>query len=295
MTADDLDGFKTFESRDRFMKAYDATLGYWPPHELVDIDTEFGATRVTVSGPKSAQAMILLAGMTSAGAVSWFDSIAELSRSYRVFAIDTIGLAGRSVARRAPQSRDDYAAWLDEVITTLDLPPVVLVGHGHGGWISAYFACLHLELVRSLVLLDPADALVPVGKAKLLPAIIPLLFPTRENVRRILLGSNQRTAPRDLWAESVFLGMRYFRSAKRVLAKPLSDDELRSLTCPTLLLVGENSPYPAKKVVDRGKRLLPDVTAEIVPGSAHCLMSEDAEFVDRRIEIFLNSQIGTTQ
>ena len=214
MSSEKLSGFKSLERQNQFIKVYDAILEDWPPHEVRDIATHFGSTRVTVSGPKGAPALVLIAGISSAGAVSWFENIAELTREYRVFALDTIGLAGRSIVSNPPQNKDDYAEWLDEVVSILDLPPVVLVGHGHGGWIAAYFATRHPERVRSLVLLDPADALVQVSKTKLLKAIIPLLFPTKSNLRPILLGSHQSTQISELWVESVFLGMRYFRPAE---------------------------------------------------------------------------------
>lgn len=72
------------------------------------------------------------------------------------------------------------------------------------------------------------------------------------------------------------------------MANVLSDDELKKLTCPILLLIGDNSPYPAEKVVSRAKRVLPDVTAEIVSHASHTLMVEDAELINQRIQIFLN-------
>jgi pimeloyl-ACP methyl ester carboxylesterase len=282
-------GFKSPDSARNFITVYDEMLKEWPPHETAQVSTRFGMTHVAISGPLGATPLVLLGGMNAAGAISWFENIGLLSRNNRVYAVDTIGLAGRSIVSDPPQNEDDYSEWLEEVIGSFNISQVGIVGHGHGGWIAACYAIHHPERVTALVLLDPADAFVSVQKSAILKAIIPLFFPTKDNLRQILLGSYEGNRISELWVESVLIGMRQFRPAKRVMATVLSDNQLKKLTCSTLLLIGEHSPYPAHKVVSRAKRLLANVAAEVVPQAGHMLMIEKASVVNQRIESFLKA------
>ncbi len=97
--------FRTPEDEAKYMAAYDAVLALWPvPYESFDVPTRFGKTHVIASGPKEAQPLVLLHA-TSASATMWFSNIADLSRNYRTYALDTIGEPGKSVVSNQPQKR----------------------------------------------------------------------------------------------------------------------------------------------------------------------------------------------
>src|SRR5947209_7960122 len=99
-----------------FSTAYDAVLAKWPvPVEPVEVGSAYGTTHVNVCGPPDATPLVLL---HSGGATStvWFDNVGDLARDHRVYAVDQINDAGRSVPGGRPvRSRDDLMAWLDAV------------------------------------------------------------------------------------------------------------------------------------------------------------------------------------
>jgi hypothetical protein len=97
--------FRTPASQAKYMASYDAVLALWPvPYESFDVPTRFGKTHVIASGPKEAQPLVLLHA-TSASATMWFPNIADLSREFRVYALDIIGDAGKSVVSHLPQNK----------------------------------------------------------------------------------------------------------------------------------------------------------------------------------------------
>jgi len=63
-----------------------------------------GPTHVIASGPKDAPPLVLLHAAT-ASATQWFPNVKNLSRNYRVYAIDTLGDAGMSKITKAPQNK----------------------------------------------------------------------------------------------------------------------------------------------------------------------------------------------
>ena len=99
--------FTTSEGREKYMLAYENMFTLWPvPHESMDVDTQYGSTHINVSGPSDGRPLILLhgAGLSS---TTWYRNIADLSAKFRVFAIDTIGDAGKSVAKTLMEAREE--------------------------------------------------------------------------------------------------------------------------------------------------------------------------------------------
>jgi pimeloyl-ACP methyl ester carboxylesterase len=68
----------------------------------------------------------------------------------------------------------------------------------------------------------------------------------------------------------------------------IGDAAWRSLTSPTLFLVGENEKiYSAQEAVERLRRVAPQVQAEIIPGAGNDLTIVQAETVNQKIMDFL--------
>ena len=89
------------------------------------------------------------------------------------------------------------------------------------------------------------------------------------------------------------LGIRHFRmppETLRIGATPLSDDELRALRIPVLLLIGENEViYDAAAAMARACRLIPNFEGELVPDSRHDMCSSQSRIVNARVLDFFNS------
>jgi pimeloyl-ACP methyl ester carboxylesterase len=84
----------------------------------------------------------------------WIYQIPDFARDHRVIAVDNRG-HGRSGGRtglRPQVFASDLAALLDALATG----PVVALGHSLGGSIATALAVEHPELVRGLVIIDPA-------------------------------------------------------------------------------------------------------------------------------------------
>jgi pimeloyl-ACP methyl ester carboxylesterase len=125
---DNLSIFKTSAGEIRYLEAYNATLAQWPvTYESLFIPTRFGPAHVIASGQKDASPLVLLHAAT-ASATQWFPNVKNLSRNFRVYAIDTLGDAGVSKVTRAPQNKSDYALWLSDVFDGLGFQKADLIG-----------------------------------------------------------------------------------------------------------------------------------------------------------------------
>ena len=61
----------------------------------------------------------------------WFANMADLSRQNRLYAVDTIGTAGKSTAVRPLDSRADLGNWLIDVLDGLGIAQARILGHSH--------------------------------------------------------------------------------------------------------------------------------------------------------------------
>ena len=287
--------FKTPEGEAAFLAAYEAAMRLWPvPYEEMDIPTPFGMTHVVVSGPKDAPPLVLLHGYM-ATLTMWSLNIADFSKDYRVYAIDTMGQPSKSIPSEPIRNEGDYAVWLTATLDGLQLDGIFLVGMSYGGWLALNFAIAARERVQKLVLLSPGGGFVPMARQFSIRGLLMLWFTTRFTVNSFMRWLGFKDRPGDPETKLVFdlmyLGLKHFRvpvETLRVLPVMFSDDQLRAMRVPTLLLVGEQEVIcdPAT-ALDRARRLFPDVRGELVPRSSHDMCSSQHRIVDARVLDFL--------
>jgi pimeloyl-ACP methyl ester carboxylesterase len=69
---------------------------------------------------------------------------------------------------------------------------------------------------------------------------------------------------------------------------PLSEDEVRSVAAPTLLMTGECSPAYPLRLIDRLQQLLPNAERVEIAGASHAMNEENAGAVNAAILGFLS-------
>jgi len=132
-----------------------------PALQFQDIDYSF-PTKTVLSNPAVAYAdlgsgentIILIHGLAS-NAGFWRYNAPQLAKNNRVIVIDLPGY-GKSQKGDYPYTLSFYAETVKNLITTLKLKNVTLVGHSMGGQISIIFALKYPELIKNLVLAAPA-------------------------------------------------------------------------------------------------------------------------------------------
>ncbi|WP_163275022.1 alpha/beta fold hydrolase [Cellulomonas iranensis] len=111
----------------------DARLSAWDvPHRSEHRDTVAGPTHVLTAGDPDVPVPVVLVPGANACAAAHLPALTALATRGHVVAPDVPGEPGLSSGRRVEGARvHQLGAWLDEVVTRLDRP-VVLVGHALG-------------------------------------------------------------------------------------------------------------------------------------------------------------------
>ena len=282
--------FATPEGRAKYMAAYEAMFDLWKvPHESIDVKTSYGKTHINVSGPEDGYPLILLhaAGLTS---TVWFANIAELSAHHRVYAVDTIGDAGKSVPDRLLTKRADYAHWLREVFEGLNIEKGDLLGHSYGGWLTLNMALAYPERLRKIVLLAPAACFRPLGFITKLTLYLGefKIHPPAKSMLQVAAAKG--TVLERTFIHHIEMVVRYCRPATSLYPTVYTDEDLKQVDHPALLLIGaEEKIYNPQKATQRAQRWMPDLTAEIISDAGHLLIMDQPEIINACILKFLSS------
>jgi pimeloyl-ACP methyl ester carboxylesterase len=280
--------FDTTDGRAEFIVAYEAMFDLWTVgHDSMVVQTGYGSTFVNASGPVDGYPLVLLhaAGFSS---TAWFANVAALSRAYRVYAVDVIGDAGKSVANRVMEERSDYAEWLREVFDGVGVDKAHLMGHSYGGWLTLNMALAHPDRLNKIVLLAPAASIRPFSLLAQFGLRL-AEFNIRPPARSVLKTSASKGAV----FEEVFVYQMEMVSKHCVPSTMFptvyTDEELGQIDLPALLLIGAGEKiYRPKQAIARAQRLMPNLTAEIIPDASHLLTMEQPERVNSLVLRFLS-------
>ncbi|MFF2148038.1 alpha/beta fold hydrolase [Kitasatospora sp. NPDC058190] len=240
------------------------------------------------SGPP----VVLLHGL--AGHAGEWDALAEeLSRRYRVVAVDQRG-HGASERRPGDVSRAAYVADVVAVIGQLGLRRPVLVGQSLGGHTAMLTAAAHPDLPRALVLVEAG----PGGPSPHVQAEIgaaldawPTPFPSRRAAVEFFGGG----AVGEGWAAGLEErdGGWWPSFDRDVMVDALTEnarcsfwDEWTSITCPTLVVLGQSGIIPANET-EAMLRRRPGTVAVSVSGAGHDVHLEHPEILRQMLQDFL--------
>jgi hypothetical protein len=118
------------------MAAYEASLRLLSvPYEPLDLSGACGHTHVVVSGPRQAPPVVLL-HCNWTGLTRLSPKLADLSQSYRVYAVDVMDRMVTSDVDHPSRNRADLPAWLTATIDELGLASTHLVRMSLAGWLT---------------------------------------------------------------------------------------------------------------------------------------------------------------
>lgn len=284
--------YKSAEGYQSVMAHYDATLqNMVVPYQTRYVETSYGPTHILITGNENGLPVVLWHGQ-NANVLSWLHWIPSLAPKFRCYVPDVIGGMGKSAPSRPTKKGMAYGDWASEVLEGLELGRSSMIGISQGAWLIVKLAIVAPERIKSATLMSAAG-FVPLDMMMVLRTLPRVLFKSTEEAARAMVDA---VTPTDVQLDPFFLDilvlmMKHFHSEA---APPvMSDDEIRKLTAPTYLLMGQYEtavkPY---KVIKRGVELLPNlVKAEIVPGVGHSMIHAKPDWVTSRVVQFIEQSI----
>jgi len=259
------------ERRREFLDAYDALLARWPAGwEAAEITSPYGITRVNISGPPGSPPLILLPGWGATSAV-WFAVVGALSRDWRVYAVDLMGDAGRSVPEGRPvRTAADASDWLDAVGSGLGLTSHALCGHSYGAWLALGYALQAPGRVRALALLDPTHCFAGYRPGYLARGLPVLTRPSAARTEAFLRWETGGAPLEAAWLRLAGLaaGVRW---SSPVRTRRFRRADLERLAVPALVVLAERSrAHNIRRAAAGAARAGPrGARVKLLPGASH--------------------------
>ena len=283
--------FRSPENKAEYFAAYDEMLKKWPvPYEELYIRTRFGDTHVLASGSQASPPLILFHSAGS-GAVQWYRNVDAFSQRYRTYAVDVIGEVNKSVTTRKLSKRQEFVDWMKVLFNGLHIDRADLIGNSFGGML-AFTAALYLpERVRKVVLISPASTFIQIW-AWYWHLAYPYKIGYFLGSKPIILSGFRwiwQNFPRDECHTKYSELSKTNGFPSNQLPPPVyTDDELRKIQTPMLLLIGDHEViYKPERVIERATRLVPGLRAEIIPNANHNAQVTAPEIVNAKILKFL--------
>ncbi len=262
--------FKTPEGKKEVFKAYESLAKITNlDFEEINIETKYGNTYIMAMGKMDLPVLILLHG-SGINSVMWLNEMNIYKNNYRVYAIDMIGEPGKSEEEQLSFITDDYADWLNEVVEKLDATKVSVVGISLGAWLGTKLATKYNEKIEKLVLLCPAG----IGKQKVMFLVQSIFYfmQGEKGMKKLMKKvSGGEDLPQEILDYQVLIGKHF--NYRREVIPIFSDEEVKRLTMPVLLLVGEDDiMLDSKSTADRLKSLLPHAQINLLKGRGHTIV-----------------------
>lgn len=227
-----------------------------------------------------------------------------ISENYQQVLFDYVGsgqseLAAYSVQRY--QSLQGYAQDLIEMIQTLNLYNVVLVGHSVSAMIAMLAAKAMPERVHSLVMICPSPCFLNYPPDYMGGFELADLQELLDLIDKNYLGWANYLAPLVIGAESnqQLIGelTDSFCSTDPLIAKTFAQatffadlrQELATIEHPTLLLQSKVDSLASLEVGDYMSRMIPDSQQQVIQAKGHCLHMTHPQQVWSAIQQFLGS------
>lgn len=246
--------------------------------------------------------IVLLHAGASSGK-QWNKISAILEAKYRLIAPDLWGFGSTaSWSSDQPLTHDDQARLVDAVVDASVNGRVHLVGHSYGGGTAVRFALMRIDRLLSLTLIEP----VLVNLLRQPPH--EGLFAEYREVADTFLRAASEGAPEKGWARfldyrngagtwaklSPEAKNRFIATTKDVvvgygsnLNNLTTPEDLGRISVPTLVLCGERTTLPERRVTEIVRDYVPACRYEVVLGAEHMSPITHPEavaaFIDRHV------------
>lgn len=250
---------------------------------------------------------------------TWEHNVPEVARSHRAITYSRrYARPNEDIDPDAPDPWQVHADDLAALLPKLGAAPAHLVGNSQGAFIALLVAMQHPELVRGLVLEEPPVVPLFVSVPPKASELLRLLLTRPRTAIAMIQSVVQQVVPvtklfergEDDAALQRFLLTVLGREAYDALDDeqwgrlrsnvatlragmlqetfpPLTDEMVRGLRSPTLLLTGEHSPAFLLRLTDRLEELIPDVERREIPDASHVMHADNPAATNAAILDFL--------
>ncbi|WP_367391482.1 alpha/beta fold hydrolase [Lewinella sp. LCG006] len=148
--------FKTTQGKEEILRLYDEKLRELNiDYQYQTVDSSFGKTNIIVTGSPLNPPLMIVHGSNGCAPIS-LETYPQLATKFQVFAVDVLAQPNKSAETRLSMKDDSYGKWMNEIIASLELDKVTLVGFSFGGLVILKTLINKEEKIKEVYLAAPA-------------------------------------------------------------------------------------------------------------------------------------------
>ena len=248
------------------------------------------------------QTMLLLHGFTGHAHV-WDFFVRQMKKDYHIISLDQRGHGDSEWSRERAYSMDDHFSDISLFVDSQGMDHMILVGHSMGGRNALFYAACMPEKIDRLILVDSRIR----DNGGSCNALMELLrcFPLQADTIEEVVGSIRGLyplLPLGVVRHLVYHGCKQTldgkyipkydtRMARQCQESGYSAEDLdiflKSVSAPTLLVRGENSPFLSREDAERTVERLPNGILREISHSSHMPAQENPDEFIMAVREFL--------
>lgn len=257
---------------------------------------QVGGTRVAFAEAGIGPTVIMLHSSASSGA-QWCSLMAALEGDFHLLAPDLYGYGGSEAWPGHHPLRLADEATIVEALMTRSEAPIHLVGHSYGGAVALAAALRMPERIASLTLIEPVAFHILREREE---GLLAEVRDVAQTIMRAVVSGDYRAGMErfvDYWnGAGAWKSLRPERQADLAAQAAkvaldfwatMADDTIlstaRRLAVPTLILRGERSPTPTRRIAHMLALAMPRARLQIIPGAGHMAPLTHAALTDAAI------------
>lgn len=258
--------FKSVVGKDEILGLYDKKLEELNVvYEEKLIDTSYGKTNILITGNSSNPPLMIIHGSNGCAPIG-LETYPNLRTNYQVFAVDVLAQPNKSDGTRLNMKDDSYGKWINELITSLKIQDVIMVGFSFGGLIILKTLIQNEGRIKEVFLSAPAY----IVNGNPLKALFKIFIPMKryiktKKIKYIEKFLSEVFTERDEFAIEYLSKVFLHFSMDFTQVPTISKQEASSIKTPiTLIGAKKDILFPGDKMIKRALKIFPSLKKTVL-------------------------------
>lgn len=278
--------YKTETGKKDILRLYDEKLNDLNiEYHYKVVDTSYGKTNIIITGASSNPPLIIVHGANGCAPIS-LETYPNLSALFQVFAIDVLAQPNKSAETRLSMKDDTYGKWINEIIHSLKIDDVTLVGFSFGGLVILKTLIHNESKIKEVFLAAPAY----IVNGNPLNALLKIFIPMKRYIKTGKIKYVEKFLSELFTAEDEF-AIKYLSNVFLYFdmdftpVPVINKSEARQIKTPITLIGAKNDiMFPGGKMIKRATKIFPSLTKTILlKHSKHVQNKADNQMIENLI------------
>jgi pimeloyl-ACP methyl ester carboxylesterase len=253
--------------------------------EYIKIKTSFGVTNIIATGSSSNPPVLIIHGSNGCAPIA-LETYPNLSKNFRVYAIDVLAQPNKSAETRLSMKDNSYGQWVNEIINSLKIENVTMAGFSFGGLIILKTLEFDESKIKEVFLSAPAYIVNGNPLKALFKIFLPMkMFMITQKNKYVENFLAEVFTDRDEFAIK-YLSKVFLHFKMDFTPVPIIDaKKAKLIITPINIFAAKNDIlFPGKKMINRAYKIFPSLkSVKLFDDSKHVQNTKQNALIEKEI------------